>query len=301
MCRIEWKVLSVVEKDSNNPECYKDVYIKVETDESAFDSFLVAKWTYKHSDSNNCAFKATFSNENELPKIWDFVSYYSNFFGYEILWYKSSEDYTYICPKSPYFNYYEFYDKCNLEWKIKEIHREYTGTSLDTSLKIDVWYWDYVVNTLEWFYYGEHWYWFFVLWATDYKFPKILEWWWVRFFKRNDQVKFVVNSDTWEILKEWNDENLESCNVSNQKLWDFKFEWWLKPMEVVDLNMKLRRKNVLWIEESISQETTQENNEFIIWYKNITNIWWWLIISLFILLLFFIAVLKNSIKRFRLI
>lgn len=292
MCKIEWEILDIFKKDSRNSECYKDVYIKIKTDESVFDSFLVAKWTYKHNTSNNCAFKTVFTNESDLPKIWDKVSYYSSFFGYEI-WYVAGEDYNYICPKSPFLNYYEFYDKCNLTWKIKDIHRKELQWVLWTHLKIDTWYWYYNVKTIESFYYGRDWYWYL---GTEYMFPKLLKFGWVRFFKKGDNVSYIVDKDSWEILREWRDESLETCNVSNQKLWDFKFEWWLTPMQVVNLNMKKYRE-YKWIEEPKTQEQKQENNEFIVWFKFIDYSWWFMI-SLVMLLLFFAAVLKNNLKNF---
>ncbi len=289
MCKIEWKVLDLIIKESENFECHKDVYIKVEN----WDTFLIAKWTFNHNESNNCKFKTTFLNESYLPKIWDNVSYYSSFFWYEI-WYYSWEDYNHICPRSPYFDYTEFHNKCNLNWKIQEVHREYKKwNSMDVHLKIKTEELIYNVKTYEWFYY---WYWEGYLWWVEYFSPKSLKWWWVSFFKPWMDFKYIIDEDTWEILREWNDKEIDNCNVWEQKLSDFKFEWWLSNIEVIDLNMKKFREYKGIEEPETTWKEKYEENNFVFWF-NYNNFSGWLMTSFFMLILFFVALIKNKYSK----
>lgn len=137
--------------------------------------------------------------------------------------------------KNPVHKWYVDYTKCNISWKILDIHRKEWPHTMLTHLKIETENGDYNVKVTEWYYIGKIWYW--VL-GVDIFTPKLLEWWWVEYLKKNQNVNFVVDEDTDRLLKEWNEDYLENCNVSNQKLWDFDFEWWLTNKELIELNMK---------------------------------------------------------------
>ncbi len=137
--------------------------------------------------------------------------------------------------KNPFPKWYIDYAKCNISWKILDIHRKEWHHTMLTHLKIKTEKWNYNVKVTEWYYIGKIWYW--VLWVEIFT-PKLLEWWWVEHLKKNQDVSFVVDEDTDRLLREWNEDYLDNCDISSQKLWDFNFEWWLTNEELIDLNMK---------------------------------------------------------------
>lgn len=314
-CKAGWKVLDVIIKDWNYPECYSNVYIKLDK----WNSFLVYEWKlkkkkwewkeyiYNYTNNINKTYKLkcdskdyVFSKYSDLPSIGDNVNYiiewWTNYiYNIENSNYQSINSCTNL--RSLFFNYYPFYNKCNLDWKIQEVHREYERwDAMKVHLKVKIEEWTYNVKTYEWLYF---WHWYTVLWRDPYFSPKLLKWWWVSFYKPWMDFKYVIDKDTWKILREWNDKEIDNCNVWEQKLSDFKFEWWLTNIEVIDLNMKKFRE-YKWIKEP---ETTwkekYEENNFVFWFEN-TNFGWWLMISLLMLILFITAILKNNIKQFKL-
>ncbi len=285
----EWKVLSISEKDSNIYfwQCWKLIEIEVynlgETynikwllrleDEIKQNKTYEILWNKK---SFNCSeISYTFLNKNEIPLVWDTINFSANKINNNIIKIENKI-------------------KCNLNLKIQEVHRKYERwDAMKVHLKVKTEEGTYNVKTTEWFYF---WHSYTVLWREEYFSPKLLKWWWIDFFKPWIDFEYILDKDTWEILREWFDEKIDNCNVWEQKLSDFKFEWWLTNIEVIDLNMKKFREYKGIEELETTWKEKYEENNFVFWF-NYNNFSGWLMISFFMLILFFVALIKNKYSK----